>query len=95
MLFGIQRLYGRITAHRDIKCSEESSIPDGELNEPSFSVTLRPPPTFNRTVTNAGVARSSYSVIVLALQGVDISVQPENFHKIETEGNIFGDIHPQ
>ncbi|KAG5539737.1 hypothetical protein RHGRI_020073 [Rhododendron griersonianum] len=67
---------------------------DVELNEPSFSVTLGPPQTFNRTVTNVGVARASYFVRVLALQGVDVSIKPENFHKSETEANIFGDIHP-
>ncbi|KAI8546422.1 hypothetical protein RHMOL_Rhmol07G0116000 [Rhododendron molle] len=65
-----------------------------ELNEPSFSVTLGRPQTFNRTVTNVGVARASYFVRVLALQGVDVSIKPENFHKSETEANIFGDIHP-
>ncbi|KAL7182914.1 hypothetical protein ACSBR1_041572 [Camellia fascicularis] len=39
----------RIIAHRTIKCSEESSIPEGQLNYPSFSAVLGPSQTFTRT----------------------------------------------
>jgi subtilisin family serine protease len=38
-----------ILAHRKIKCSEITSIPEGELNYPSFSVALGPSQTFTRT----------------------------------------------
>ena len=69
-----------IIAHRTIKCSEESSIPEGQLNYPSFSVALGPPQTFTRTVTNVGEAYSSYTVTVIAPQGVDVSVNPDKLH---------------
>ena len=61
-------------AHRPVKCS--SGIPEGELNYPSFSVTLGPPQTFNRTVTNVGTGNSSFVVRVVPPQGVYISVTP-------------------
>ncbi|XP_048127768.1 subtilisin-like protease 4 [Rhodamnia argentea] len=60
--------------HKSVKCS--SSIPEGELNYPSFSVTLGPPQTFTRTVTNVGTGNSSYVVMVAPPQGVRISVEP-------------------
>ncbi|XP_057419261.1 subtilisin-like protease 4 [Lotus japonicus] len=63
-----------IIAHRKIKCS--ASIPEGELNYPSFSVELGSSKTFTRTVTNVGEAHSSYDLIVAAPQGVDVKVQP-------------------
>uniref|UniRef100_A0A5B6YUA7 Subtilisin-like protease SDD1 n=1 Tax=Davidia involucrata TaxID=16924 RepID=A0A5B6YUA7_DAVIN len=69
-----------ILAHKPIKCSEESSIAEGELNYPSFSVALGPSQTFTRTVTNAGGAYSSYSVMVVAPQGVDVSVKPNKIY---------------
>ncbi|KAF7848620.1 hypothetical protein BT93_L1789 [Corymbia citriodora subsp. variegata] len=60
--------------NKPVKCS--SSIPEGELNYPSFSVTLGPPQTFNRTVTNVGMGNSSYVVMVVPPQGVYISMKP-------------------
>ncbi|RVX09005.1 Subtilisin-like protease SBT1.2 [Vitis vinifera] len=69
-----------ILAHRSIKCSEESSIPEGELNYPSFSVALGPPQTFTRTVTNVGEAYSSYTVTAIVPQGVDVSVNPDKLY---------------
>ncbi|KAH7514048.1 hypothetical protein FEM48_Zijuj11G0047200 [Ziziphus jujuba var. spinosa] len=65
-----------IIAHRPIKCSEESSIPEGDLNYPSFSVTLGPSQTFTRTVTNVGEAYSSYTAKIITPEGVDVSVKP-------------------
>lgn len=65
-----------IIAHRPIKCSEESSIPEGNLNYPSFSVTLGPSQTFTRTVTNVGEAYSSYTAKIVAPEGVYVSVKP-------------------
>ncbi|KAJ1419165.1 Peptidase S8/S53 domain [Sesbania bispinosa] len=73
-----------IIAHRTIKCSETSSIPEGELNYPSFSVVLGPSQTFKRTVTNVGEAYSSYVVKVTAPDGVDVRVQPNKLHFSET-----------
>ncbi|KAL3719347.1 hypothetical protein ACJRO7_004321 [Eucalyptus globulus] len=61
-------------AHEPVKCS--SSIPGGELNYPLFSVTLGPPQTFNRTVTNVGKGNLSYVVVIVPPQGMYISVMP-------------------
>lgn len=69
-----------IIAHRPIKCSKESSIPEGALNYPSFSVTLGPSQTFTRTVTNVGEAYSTYTVNVVAPDGVYVSVKPEKLY---------------
>ncbi|XP_030452063.1 subtilisin-like protease 4 [Syzygium oleosum] len=52
-------------AHKPVKCSGESSIPEGELNYPSFSVILEPPQTFTRTVTHVGTDYLPYIVTVV------------------------------
>lgn len=65
-----------IIAHKTIDCSEKSSISEGELNYPSFSIVLGPSQTFTRTVTNVGEAYSSYTVVVTAPEGVEVKVQP-------------------
>ncbi|XP_022737626.1 subtilisin-like protease SBT1.2 [Durio zibethinus] len=65
-----------ILAHRSVKCSEKPTIPEGELNYPSFSVKLGPSQTFTRTVTNVGEANSSYEVTITAPKGVDVIVKP-------------------
>jgi subtilisin family serine protease len=69
-----------IIAHRKINCTETSSIPEGELNYPSFSVVLGSSQTFTRTVTNVGEAHSSYVAIVTAPKGVDVNVQPKKLY---------------
>ncbi|WVZ11836.1 hypothetical protein V8G54_016366 [Vigna mungo] len=66
-----------IIAHKTIMCSGISSIPEGELNYPSFSVVLGSPQTLTRTVTNVGEANSSYVVQVTAPEGVNVKVQPD------------------
>ncbi|KAJ9173504.1 hypothetical protein P3X46_016627 [Hevea brasiliensis] len=69
-----------IIAHRPIKCSEKPSIPEGELNYPSFSVTLGPSQTFTRTVTNVGYANSVYVPIIVPPPGVEVSVKPPKLY---------------
>ncbi|CAL9029743.1 unnamed protein product [Prunus brigantina] len=69
-----------ILVHRPIKCSKVSSIPEGELNYPSFSVTLGPSQTFTRTVTNVGGAYSSYAVKVTAPEEVYVSINPKTLY---------------
>lgn len=66
-----------IIAHRAIKCSETSSIPEGELNYPSFAVVLGSSQTFTRTVKNVGEAHSSYVVVVTTPKEVDVKVLPD------------------
>ncbi|XVF52771.1 hypothetical protein PTKIN_Ptkin05aG0045400 [Pterospermum kingtungense] len=65
-----------ILAHKSVKCSEKPSIPEGQLNYPSFSIKLGPSQTYTRTVTNVGEANSSYEVVVIAPSGVDVIVKP-------------------
>ncbi|RWR89324.1 Peptidase S8/S53 domain-containing protein [Cinnamomum micranthum f. kanehirae] len=70
----------RMLAGSNASCSIITSIREGELNYPSFSVTLGPSQTFNRTVTNVGNAMSAYTVEIIKPQGVDVSVKPDALH---------------
>ena len=69
-----------IITRKTIDCSETSSIPEGQLNYPSFAVVLGSPQTFTRTVTNVGEANSSYVVMVTAPEGVNVKVQPNKLN---------------
>ncbi|CAN4084234.1 unnamed protein product [Withania somnifera] len=60
---------------RKLNCS--STIPEAELNYPSFSIGLGlEVQTYTRTVTNVGAAVSSYTVEIVPPQGVDVRVDP-------------------
>ncbi|XP_050228014.1 subtilisin-like protease [Mercurialis annua] len=62
---------------RKIKCSEVQSIPEAQLNYPSFSIVFGfKTQTYTRTVTNVGPATSSYTVSVAPPPGVDVTVTP-------------------
>ncbi|KAL3833570.1 hypothetical protein ACJIZ3_008306 [Penstemon smallii] len=67
-----------ILARRVVDCREK--IVEGELNYPTFSVSLGSSETFTRTVTNVGEAASYYSVKIVAPDGVSVSVNPEKLH---------------
>ncbi|KAM3340375.1 hypothetical protein P3S68_030245 [Capsicum galapagoense] len=55
-----------------------SSIPQSELNYPSFSIPkLSSAQTYTRTVTNVGEAISAYTVKVFGLKGVEVTVNPK------------------
>ncbi|KAG5582743.1 hypothetical protein H5410_053370 [Solanum commersonii] len=55
-----------------------SSIPQSELNYPSFSIPKESSTqTYTRTVTNIGEAISAYTVKVFGLKGVEVTVQPK------------------
>ncbi|KAL1556795.1 subtilisin-like protease [Salvia divinorum] len=63
--------------HRSVDCKRESSIPEAQLNYPSFSIRLgSTPQNYTRTVTNVGGANSVYKVSVAAPAGVDVKVEP-------------------
>ncbi|KAJ8767591.1 hypothetical protein K2173_018149 [Erythroxylum novogranatense] len=63
---------------RKVKCIESSSVPDSELNYPSFSVVFgRTSQTYTRTVTNVGPANSMYTAEVYSPAGVTVYVYPE------------------
>ncbi|KAJ8633659.1 hypothetical protein MRB53_026995 [Persea americana] len=59
-----------------VSCSNYTSISEGELNYPSFSVKLGPTQTFSRTVANVGEANSTYTMEFLWPEGVDVIVEP-------------------
>ncbi|XP_055821402.1 subtilisin-like protease 3 [Solanum dulcamara] len=62
---------------RKVKCSEVKSIPEAQLNYPSFSIRLgSTPQTYTRTVTNVGDATSSYKVEIASPKGVVVKVKP-------------------
>ncbi|XP_049415574.1 subtilisin-like protease isoform X2 [Solanum stenotomum] len=71
---------------RKVNCSEVKSIPEAQLNYPSFSIfgLGSTPQTYTRTVTNVGDATSSYKVEVASPKGVVIEVEPSelNFSKL-------------
>lgn len=62
---------------RKVKCSEVQSIPEAQLNYPTFSIQFGPKSqTYTRTITNVGPAASSYTVSVAPPPGIDVSVSP-------------------
>lgn len=64
---------------RRVNCTAESSIPDSQLNYPSFSLTFTSQSTshtYTRTVTNVGQPMSSYRVEIVTPPGVDVRVEP-------------------
>ncbi|KAK3023861.1 hypothetical protein RJ639_043992 [Escallonia herrerae] len=68
---------GMIT-RRVIQCSTKVSIPEAQLNYPSFSISLMASTitTFTRTVTNVGEPNSSYDLEVSPPPGVAVTVKP-------------------
>ncbi|KAL3362176.1 hypothetical protein AABB24_014845 [Solanum stoloniferum] len=70
---------------RKVNCSEVKSIPEEQLNYPSFSIRLgSTPQTYTRTVTNVGDAKSSYNMEIVSPKGVVVKVEPFtlNFSKL-------------
>ncbi|KAL1547541.1 subtilisin-like protease [Salvia divinorum] len=71
---------------RMVNCSVESSIPEAELNYPSFSVIFNGRSTshvYARTVTNVGDPVSSYQVEISPPQGIDVRVEPTTLKFME------------
>ena len=69
-----------IVVNRRVNCSEESTIPEAQLNYPSFSIALGSSTTtqeFARTVTNVGAVDSTYIIENFAPPGVNVSVKPD------------------
>ncbi|KAG5567968.1 hypothetical protein H5410_065016, partial [Solanum commersonii] len=67
---------------RRVNCSEVKSIPEAQLNYPSFSIfgLGSTPQTYTRTVTNVGDAISSYKVEVASPKGVIVEVEPSELN---------------
>ncbi|KAK4844220.1 hypothetical protein QYF36_017791 [Acer negundo] len=72
-------------ADRNVSCSNESSIPEAQLNYPSFSIIFgSTPQTYTRTVTYVGQGNAIYNVEVVSPEGVDVTVKPEQIMFTET-----------
>ncbi|KAI9174506.1 hypothetical protein LWI28_018371 [Acer negundo] len=70
---------------RNVSCSNESSIPEAQLNYPSFSIIFgSTPQTYTRTVTYVGQGNAIYNVEVVSPEGVDVTVKPEQIMFTET-----------
>ncbi|KAL3499453.1 hypothetical protein ACH5RR_038546 [Cinchona calisaya] len=70
---------------RKVNCTAKSSIPEAQLNYPSFSLIFGSNiQTYTRTVTNVGEANSVYTVKVIQPKGVNVTVTPEklNFSEV-------------
>ncbi|XP_070038862.1 subtilisin-like protease 4 [Nicotiana tomentosiformis] len=66
---------------RKVNCLEVKSIPEAQLNYPSFSIRLRSTPqTYTRNVTNVGDAKSSYKVEIVQPKGVAVKVKPSKLN---------------
>ncbi|KAK4724908.1 hypothetical protein R3W88_027687 [Solanum pinnatisectum] len=65
-----------IIVKKKVHCA--TSIPQSELNYPSFSIpTESSAQTYTRTMTNVGEATSAYTVEVFGLKGIEVTVQPK------------------
>ncbi|XP_057775359.1 subtilisin-like protease [Salvia miltiorrhiza] len=69
-----------IIVQRKVDCSTTTSIPEAQLNYPSFSINLGSSSpssqTYTRTVTNVGESNSSYIVEIVSPRGVSVSINP-------------------
>ncbi|XP_059290291.1 subtilisin-like protease [Lycium ferocissimum] len=64
---------------QEVNCS--STIPEAELNYPSFSIRLGSDiQVYTRTVTNVGEPDSSYALEIMPPEGVDVKVEPSTLH---------------
>ncbi|KAL3838401.1 hypothetical protein ACJIZ3_022992 [Penstemon smallii] len=76
---------------RRVNCSEEASIPQAELNYPSFALTFSHYSTYQaytRTATNVGERNSSYTVEIASPPGIDVFVQPTSLNFSEANKKI-------
>ncbi|XP_055821404.1 subtilisin-like protease 4 [Solanum dulcamara] len=71
-----------ILLQRKVNCSEVKSIPEAQLNYPSFSIVGlgSTSQTYTRTVVNVGDATSSYKVEVASPKGVNVEVEPSELN---------------
>ncbi|CAL1375522.1 unnamed protein product [Linum trigynum] len=81
----------RLIVQRKVKCSIEPSIPEAQLNYPTFSISLGSgdEKTYTRTVTNVGLPHSTYTCKALSPEGIDVKVVPSeiNFKELKEKAN--------
>ncbi|GFP89509.1 subtilisin-like protease sdd1 [Phtheirospermum japonicum] len=78
---------------RRVNCTEESSIPEAQLNYPSFAITFsrsvsNSSQAYNRTVTNVGEANTSYVVEIVPPPGIDVRVEPSKLDFVEVNQKL-------
>ncbi|PIN26356.1 Cucumisin [Handroanthus impetiginosus] len=78
-----------IITQQKVNCSQVSSIPESQLNYPSFSVLFgEQVQTYSRTLTNVGDANSSYTVQISPPPGVHVSVKPDKLKFTEQKKKV-------
>ncbi|KAL3818142.1 hypothetical protein ACJIZ3_004047 [Penstemon smallii] len=66
-----------VIVQHTVTCSNGTSIPEAQLNYPSFALQLGAvAKTYTRTVTNVGEANSTYAIEIDSILGVDVAVSP-------------------
>ncbi|XP_050227515.1 subtilisin-like protease [Mercurialis annua] len=74
---GYSEKHVRVIVQRRVTCSNVVSIPEAQLNYPSFSIKMGSiPQTYTRTVTNIGQPHSTYKLEIVEPEGVDVKVVP-------------------
>ncbi|CAI0414070.1 unnamed protein product [Linum tenue] len=75
----------RLIVQRKVNCSNVSSIPEAQLNYPTFSISLGSGDhkTYTRTFTNVGLPNSTYTCKALSPEGVEVKVVPNEIKFME------------
>ncbi|KAL5098924.1 hypothetical protein RYX36_003251 [Vicia faba] len=77
---------------QEVKCSEVKSIPQAQLNYPSFSIRLGSASQFyTRTLTNVGPVNTTYNVVIDVPLAVGVSVSPSQitFNEVKQKVTYF------
>jgi hypothetical protein len=91
-------MVGVIVQRAGVKCLEVGTIPEAQLNYPSFSLILgSSSQTYTRTVTNVGRANSTYTPEFLVPQGVCMSISPPKitFTEVNRKANYVVTFIPE
>jgi subtilisin family serine protease len=87
-----------VILQQKVKCSEVKSIPQAQLNYPSFSIILGSSSQYyTRTLTNVGPVNTTYNVVIDAPLAVGISVGPSQitFTEVKQKVTYFVDFVPE
>ncbi|KAK7406197.1 hypothetical protein VNO78_07817 [Psophocarpus tetragonolobus] len=84
--------------NQNVKCSQVKSIPEAQLNYPSFSIRLGSSSQFyTRTLTNVGPANITYSLEIDAPLAVGISIGPAEitFTEVKQKVTYYVGFYPE
>ncbi|XP_055803542.1 subtilisin-like protease [Solanum dulcamara] len=85
-LCGLNYTDQQVSATLQKKVNCKTSIPEAELNYPSFSIKLgSKTQEYTRAVTNVGEANSTYTVAISPPKGIEITVSPSSLHFSEVK----------